>query len=89
MLNLTSPKVVDQDALVEALTRRSIRCAALDVMTPEPLPVDHPLQRLDNCILTPHIGTATEGARRKMIEQAVDNVVKGVRGEELLNAVTE
>jgi glyoxylate reductase len=87
VVNIARGQVIDQEALVTALTNRVIAGAALDVMTPEPLPRDHPLQRLDNCILTPHMGTATEGARRKMVIQAVENLVRGVRGEPLKNVV--
>lgn len=46
-------ELIDQDALVEALQKKRIRGAGLDVMTPEPLPLDHPLTKLDNvCMYT-------------------------------------
>ena len=46
---MNSVGVIDQDALIEALENKTIWAAALDVMTPEPLPSDHPLTKLPNC----------------------------------------
>lgn len=51
--------VVDTDALYEALTTGEIAAAALDVTDPEPMPHDHPLQKLDNVIISPHWASAT------------------------------
>ncbi|XP_001950021.4 glyoxylate reductase/hydroxypyruvate reductase [Acyrthosiphon pisum] len=59
LVNIGRGQLVDQDALVEALREKRIRGAGLDVMTPEPLPLDHPLMGLDNFLLLPHIGTST------------------------------
>jgi len=74
---------VDQNALVEALTSGQIHFAALDVTEPEPLPRDHPLLKLSNVIITPHIGSATKKARLAMLQKAVDNVLAAVQGKEL------
>ncbi|MCI0677458.1 MAG: D-glycerate dehydrogenase, partial [Actinobacteria bacterium] len=57
-----------------------IRGAALDVVDPEPLSADHPLFGLDNCLVTPHIGSASVRARRAMAALAVDNLVAGLTG---------
>ena len=65
---------MDTDALTEALAARRIYAAALDVTDPEPLPRDHPLLRLDNVIITPHLGSATEQTRRRMAEMSVENL---------------
>lgn len=54
LVNVGRGKVVDTDALTEAIDRQSIRGAALDVVDPEPLPGDHPLWRFENVVLTPH-----------------------------------
>lgn len=75
LVNTARGGVVDTDDLVEALRSGTIRGAALDVCDPEPIPVDHPLLGFDNCLLTPHIGTATEAARSKMAELAARNIV--------------
>uniref|UniRef100_A0A8D0GS38 Glyoxylate reductase/hydroxypyruvate reductase n=1 Tax=Sphenodon punctatus TaxID=8508 RepID=A0A8D0GS38_SPHPU len=75
LINICRGAVVDQDALVEALQNGVIRAAALDVTYPEPLPRDHPLLKLKNVTLTPHIGTATVKALRMMTEEAVDNIL--------------
>ncbi len=50
---------------------------------PEPLPRDHPLLRLDNVIITPHLGSATEQTRGRMAEMSVDNLLAGLAGRPL------
>src|SRR6266699_2261065 len=75
--------VVDTDALTEALSARRIYAAALDVTDPEPLPRDHPLLRLDNVTITPHLGSATEQTRRRMAEVSVENLLAGLSGRPL------
>ncbi len=55
-INVSRGVVVDQDALVEALSSHKIAAAGLDVTTPEPLPRDHPLISLPNVTITPHSG---------------------------------
>ena len=55
--------VVNQDDLIDALQSKKIAMAGLDVMTPEPLPTDHPMKR---CVLNSHIGSATMQTRTKM-----------------------
>jgi glyoxylate reductase len=57
--------------------------AALDVTDPEPLPRDHPLLRLDNVVITPHLGSATEQTRRRMVEVSVENLFAGLDGRPL------
>ncbi|MBL8131264.1 MAG: D-glycerate dehydrogenase [Anaerolineae bacterium] len=87
LINTARGGVVDTEALVEALTNGVIAAAALDVTDPEPLPADHPLMRLENCIVVPHIGSATVGTRDRMASIAAANLIAGVRGEPLLHAV--
>ncbi len=55
VINVGRGSAIDQDALVDALNQRRIAGAALDVMTPEPLPADHPLWNCPNTIITPHV----------------------------------
>uniref|UniRef100_A0A8C0G3Q7 Glyoxylate reductase/hydroxypyruvate reductase n=1 Tax=Chelonoidis abingdonii TaxID=106734 RepID=A0A8C0G3Q7_CHEAB len=80
LINISRGAVVDHDALVEALQNGIIKAAALDVTNPEPLPRDHPLLKLKNIIITPHIGTATVQATRMMTEEAVANIQAVLNG---------
>jgi glyoxylate reductase len=88
LVNIARGPVVDTDALTEALTARRIFAAALDVTDPEPLPRDHPLLRLDNVIIAPHLGSATEETRQRMAEVSIENLTAGLAGRPLLFAVT-
>jgi glyoxylate reductase len=54
------------------------------VTDPEPLPREHPLLRLDNVIIAPHLGSATEQTRRRMTEVSVENLLSGLAGRALL-----
>ncbi len=83
LVNVARGAVVDKDALTEALSAKRIFAAALDVTDPEPLPRDHPLLKLDNVIITPHLGSATEETRRRMAELSVVNLFAGLEGKEL------
>jgi glyoxylate reductase len=81
LVNVARGPIVDTDALVEALAGGLIGGAALDVTDPEPLPPDHPLLRFPNCLVVPHIGSATIPARRAMAALAVANLVAYLRQE--------
>jgi phosphoglycerate dehydrogenase-like enzyme len=83
LVNTSRGGVINQQALAEALSNGIIRAAGLDVTTPEPLPPAHPLVHLDNCIILPHIGSATERSRNQMSEIAAANLIAGIRGEPL------
>jgi len=83
LINTARGGVVDQDALRDALHAGTIAGAALDVTEPEPLPPDHPLLDAPNLLVLPHIGSATRGARERMGELAVDNLLAGLAGEPL------
>ena len=87
LVNVARGGVIDHDALLEALQERWIYCAALDVTEPEPLPRDHPLLKLENLVIAPHLGSATRQTRRRMAQRAVDNLKAGLRGEPLINPV--
>ena len=84
LINAARGKVVNTNALVKALQDGQIRAAGLDVTDPEPLPPDHPLYHLENCLITPHIGSATENTRRIMAEIAIQNLIAGINGQTLL-----
>ena len=87
LVNISRGPVVDTAALTEALQQRHIYAAALDVTEPEPLPRDHPLLKLDNVIIAPHLGSATEQTRQKMAEISVENLFRGLAGQPLVHEV--
>jgi len=69
--------------LHEALAEGEIFAAGLDVTDPEPILMDDPLLRLPNCVIAPHIASATVYSRNGMSEIAADNLLAGLRGETL------
>jgi len=87
LLNTARGPIVETAALLRALREGWIFAAGLDVTDPEPLPPAHPLYDLPTCIILPHIGSATFGARRRMAELACENLLAGLAGRPLLNCV--
>ena len=83
LVNTSRGPVVDSMALVDALRAGTIAAAALDVTDPEPLPADHPLIGLENCLVVPHIASASRATRGKMASMAAANLLAGLRGERL------
>lgn len=75
LVNTSRGPVVDEAALVEALRTRRIAGAALDVFDREPLPADHPLRRLSNTLLTPHMGYVSQETYRVFYTTAVEALV--------------
>lgn len=82
-INSSRGGTVDQPALIRALENKTIWAAGLDVMTPEPLPLDSPLFKLKNCVILPHIGSASIDTRNQMAILTVENILKGLNGEEM------
>jgi glyoxylate reductase len=87
LVNTSRGPLVDQAALYEALKTKRIFAAALDVTVPEPLPTDSPLLTLENCIVVPHIASASWQTRQKMSRMAAENLIAGLKGERLPNCV--
>ena len=87
LVNTSRGGVVDQSALYNALKSKQILAAALDVTDPEPLPSTHPLLELDNCLIVPHLGSASKHTRDIMSYLAAQNLIAGLKGERLPNCV--
>ncbi len=83
LVNTARGPVVDSKALYTALASGTIAAAALDVTDPEPIATDDPLLELENCLIVPHVASATTAARGRMAEMAAANLLAGVRGERL------
>jgi phosphoglycerate dehydrogenase-like enzyme len=83
LVNTARGPIVDEAALLEALQQRRIAGAAIDVFSVEPLPVDHPFRKLDNIVLTPHLGYVTEEGFRAHYGQMVEGIDAWFKGEPL------
>ena len=87
LVNTSRGGVVDQVALYGVLKAKRIFAAALDVTDPEPLPTDNPLLELENCLIVPHLGSASQHTRDMMSLLAAQNLIAGLKGERLPNCV--
>src|SRR5436305_3922635 len=81
LVNTARGPIVDEAALLETLQQRKIAGAGIDVFSVEPLPVDHPFRKLDNIVLTPHLGYVTEEGFRNHYRQMVEGIGAWVKGE--------
>jgi lactate dehydrogenase-like 2-hydroxyacid dehydrogenase len=87
LVNTARGGILDQNALYHALKSDQIFSAALDVTDPEPLPMDSPLLELENCIIVPHLGSASKKTRDMMSLLAAQNLVAGLQSKRLPNCV--
>jgi lactate dehydrogenase-like 2-hydroxyacid dehydrogenase len=83
LVNTSRGPVIEGAALAAALRDGVIWAAALDVTDPEPIPMDDPLVGMDDCLIVPHIASASRATRGKMAAMAAANLIAGVRGEPL------
>lgn len=81
LVNTSRGPIVDETALVDALRRKEIGCAAIDVYDTEPFPADHPLRSLENTVLTPHIGFVTREVYEIFYRDAVEDIAAYQAGE--------
>jgi phosphoglycerate dehydrogenase-like enzyme len=81
LVNTSRGPIVDETALLETLQQNKIAGAAIDVFSVEPLPVDHPFRKLDNLVLTPHLGYVTEEGFRAHYGQMVEGIGGWLKGE--------
>src|SRR5260221_11039565 len=81
LVNTARGPIVDETALLETLQQKKIAGAAIDVFSVEPLPVDHPFRKLDNLVLTPHLGYVTEDSFRNHYRQMVEGIDAWFKGE--------
>jgi phosphoglycerate dehydrogenase-like enzyme len=81
IVNTARGPIIDEDALLQTLRERKIAGAAVDVFSVEPLPVDHPFRKLDNLVLTPHLGYVTEESFRNHYSQMVEGIDAWFKGE--------
>lgn len=87
LVNLSRGAIVDEDALADALREGKLGGAAVDVFSAEPIRGDNPLLDAPNVILTPHIAGATNESRWRIINMALDNVIRVVEGRKPINVV--
>ncbi len=84
LINVGRGALVDETALAEALRDKKIAFAAVDVFTEEPPPKNHPLFGLENVILTPHLAGSTRESGMRIINMALDNLGRVMKGEKPL-----
>src|SRR6266851_6800338 len=87
LVNTARGPIVDEAALLETLRQKKIAGAGVDVFSVEPLPVDHPFRKLDNIVLTPHLGYVTEEGFRNHYSPMFEGIDAWIKGEPLRRLV--
>ena len=86
-INISRGKIVDTDALVDALGSGKVRAAGLDVTDPEPLPTDHALWTMPNVTITPHVATVSDRIAERRMQLLRENIARFATGRPLRNVV--
>lgn len=81
LINTSRGPIVNESALVAALSQKKIAGAGLDVFDVEPLPLGHPFRQLQNTVITPHLGYVTQEAYQAMFANAVENILTWLHGD--------
>ncbi|QDY69466.1 D-2-hydroxyacid dehydrogenase [Qingshengfaniella alkalisoli] len=89
LVNLARGGVVDQDALISALTEGQIAGAGIDVMTPEPLPPEHPLWDTPNLLITPHFSAKLPDRSERSLQMIIENIERYRTGQAMLNRINQ
>jgi len=87
LINTSRGKVVNEKDLVTALKQKIIAGAGLDVFQIEPMNKNHPLTKLENIVLAPHIGSSTKETRNKMAEITIKNLILGIKGKKPIYSI--
>ena len=87
LINVTRGKIVDEDALMEALIKQKIGGAGLDVTPQEPLPNNHPLWQMPNVIITPHTAGGSPNRDDRLVDLFCQNLKRYVIGKPLLSVI--
>ncbi len=87
LINTSRGPVVDERALIKTLAEGRIAGAGLDVFEKEPVDLENPLLKMENVVVLPHVGSATEATRRAMVDLAADNVLAVLQGKPPLTPV--
>jgi D-3-phosphoglycerate dehydrogenase len=80
LINTSQGRVIDEQALIDALKSRKLSCAGLDVFEEEPPAKDNPLFKLDNATLSPHCGFHTIEAVKRCTDICIDNILRFLEG---------
>ena len=89
IINAARGPIIDNMALYRALKDNKIYGAGLDVTDPEPIPSNHPLLTLDNCLIVPHIASASVATRKAMSKLATTNLINGLMDSPLSTCVNQ
>jgi phosphoglycerate dehydrogenase-like enzyme len=87
LINTARGKIVDEEALMEALTKKIIGGAGLDTLPREPLPNDHPLWRMPNVVITPHVGGGSPRRQDRIVGRFCENLRRFLAGEPLVGVI--